>query len=113
MKAAERLGRWGGVRARRQRRLPALERARKLFDRLSSSLDAAIDRLDTELPKDGADRAKELGELVRQYQRILATVLELEAKLECEAAYARPGKDLIDLEAARTEIARRLARLAE
>lgn len=113
MKAADRLGRWGGVRARRQRRLPALKRARKLFDRLSSRLDEAIDQLDVGPLEDAVDRAKELGELVRQYQRVLTTVLELEAKLAREVEHARPGRDLIDLEAARTEIARRLARLAE
>ncbi len=98
----------------RKRRLPALERARKHYDRLSARLDEAIDRLDTELLTDCAvDRAKELSELVRQYGKVLTTVLELEAKLEREADYARPGKDVIDLDEARAEITRRLARLAE
>jgi len=94
--------------------LPALERARKLFARLSARLDEEIDRLDAAIQTEcETNRTRELSELVRQYQKVLTTVLELEAKLEREAEYARPGKDLIDLDQARAEIARRLARLAE
>jgi hypothetical protein len=93
--------------------MSTLIRARKLFADLSQSLDGEIDRLKTalDIETDGT-WVKSLNELIRQNQKALLTVLDIEAKLMHEAKKARPGRDVIDLGEARAEIGRRLARLA-
>jgi len=116
VRTAEQFGRWGSVRGRRWqgRLLSTYERARKQLARLSVSLDAEIDRLGAAIDlEDQKRRSRELSDLVRTYQKALTIVLDCEAKLERRAELSRPGKDLIDLDEARAEIARRLARLAE
>jgi hypothetical protein len=57
-------------------------------------------------------RARALTELVRQNQKSLQTVLDMEAKLMREADRQRPGEGVIDLAQARAELTRRFARLA-
>ena len=114
MRTTDELGRWGGASTGEAAgKLSTLARARKLFAGLSCSLDGEIDRLqaakDTE---DDLERAKALTGLIRTNQKTLQTVLDLEAKLMREADRQRPGEGVIDLAQARTEIARRLDRLA-
>ena len=117
MRTTEKLGRWGGASTDEAAGdLSALARARKLFTGLSRSLDGEIDRmqaaLDIEDSEDDGDRTKTLNERVRQNQKSLQTVLDMEAKLMRESDKQRPGEGVIDLVHARAEITRRLARLA-
>lgn len=108
------LGRWGGASGNGEAAaLSVLNRARKLFAGLSRSLEGEIDRLEAALDfETDASRVRSLTDLVRQNQKALQTVLDLEVKLMGEADGLRPGRDVIDLADARTEISRRLARLA-
>ncbi|MFQ5565713.1 MAG: hypothetical protein ACE5EU_05065 [Paracoccaceae bacterium] len=114
MRTTDELGRWGGASSDQAADdLSALARARKLFAGLSRSLDGEIDRLRAAMEtEDDQKRAKVLAELVRTNQKTLQTVLDFEARLMCEADKQRPGEGVIDLDQARAEIARRLARLA-
>ncbi len=114
MRTTDELGRWGGASTDKAAvDLSALARARKLFADLSRSLDGEIDRLQAALNSETDEsRAKVLAELVRQNQKALQTVLDMEAKLMREAGKQRPGEGVIDLAHARAEITRRLARLA-
>ncbi|MEE8454189.1 MAG: hypothetical protein V3R90_05450 [Limibaculum sp.] len=114
MRTTDELGRWGGASTdKAAENLSTLARARKLFADLSRSLDGEIDRLQAAMEtEDSPDRTKELAEKVRQNQKSLQTVLDLEVKLMREADKQRPGEGVIDLDQARAEIARRLARLA-
>ena len=114
MRTTDKIGRWGGASTEQAAvDLSALARARKLFTDLSCSLDGEIDRLqaasDTE-PDEG--RSKDLIERVRQNQKALQSVLDMEAKLMGEVDRQRPGEGVIDLAQARAEIIRRLDRLA-
>ena len=93
--------------------LSALARARKLFADLSRSLDGEIDRLQAVLGTETDDgEIKLLTELIRQNQRALQTVLDMEVKLMRETDKQRPGEVVIDLAEARAEVSRRLDRLA-
>jgi hypothetical protein len=93
--------------------LSILARARKLFADLSRSLDGEIDRLQAALDTEHDDgRAEVLTGLIRQNQKALQTVLDMEAKQMREADKQRPGEGVIDLVQARAEIACRLDRLA-
>ena len=114
MRTTDDLGRWGGASAEKAAvDLSILTRARKLFAGLSRSLDGEIDRLQAVLNTEtDENRAKILTELVRQNQKALQTVLDMEAKLMREGDKQRPGEGVIDLAHARAEITRRLARLA-
>ena len=114
MRTTDELGRWGGASAdETAANLSALARARKLFADLSRSLDGEIDRLQAVLNSETDEgRAKDLTERVRQNQKALQTVLDLEVKLMREADKQRPGEGVIDLAQARAEINRRLDRLA-
>ena len=109
------LGRWGGAHEEEAAaEMSTLVLARKLFADLSCSLDGEIDRLqNAQNFESDVGRIKSLNELIRQNQKALQTVLDMEAKLMHEAKKARPGRDVIDLGEARAEIDRRLARLAE
>ena len=89
-----------------------LERARCLFADLSEALEAEIGRLRSlEDHSRPSGRAREVTDLVRENQKILGTVLDIEARLDARTGPA-PAHDMIDLEEARAEIARRLARLS-
>ncbi len=114
MRTTDDFGRWGGASTEEATvDLSILARARKLFADLSRSLDGEIDRLQAALKtEDDAARAKALTDLIRQNQKALQTVLDMEAKLMREADKQRPGEGVIDLAHARAEITRRLARLA-
>ncbi len=114
MRTTDELGRWGGASTDKAAvDLSVLARARKLFAGLSRSLDGEIDRLQAVLEtEDDLDRAKVMAELVRQNQKALQTVLDLEVKLMRKADTQRPGEGVIDLDQARAEVTRRLARLA-
>ena len=114
MRTTDELGRWGGASTdKAAENLSTLARARKLFADLSRSLDGEIDRLQAALEtEDDPARTKELAEKVRQNQKSLQTVLDLEVKLMREADKQRPGEGVIDLAQARAEIDRRIARLA-
>jgi len=93
--------------------MSTLDRAQKLFTGLSRSLDGEVDRLQAAL-EDEADegRIKTLHETIRQNQKALQTVLDLEVKLMREAHMQRAGNGVIALAEARAEISRRVARLA-
>lgn len=84
-----------------------LARARKLFADLAEALEAEIHRLRAEHQEDDGP-IKTVTDLIQRNQKALQTVLDIEAKLLGRAAEAPQ----LDLEAARAEIARRLARLA-
>ncbi len=114
MRTTDELGRWGGASTDKAAvNLSTLARARKLFAGLSRSLDGEIDRLqaakDTE---NDQERVKSLNELIRQNQKSLQAVLDMEARLMREGDQQRPGEGVIDLAQARAEITRRLDRLA-
>ena len=116
MRTTDKFGRWGGASTDEAAEdLSALTRARKLFTGLSRSLDGEIYRmqaaLETETEADPV-RAKAMAETIRQNQKALQTVLDMEVKLAREADRQRPGEGVIDLAQARAEIARRLDRLA-
>ncbi len=114
MRTTDELGRWGGASTDKAAgNLSVLARARKLFADLSCSLEGEIDRLRAAMKiENDKKRTTALTELVRQNQKALQSVLDLEAKLMRQADQQRPGEGVIDLAQARTEIARRLDRLA-
>lgn len=114
MRTTDDLGRWGGASADRAAGdLSTLARARKLFADLSSGLDGEIDRLRASLePQTDESLIKARAELIRQNQKALQTVLDLELRLMREGQVQRPGEGVIDLDQAREEVARRLDRLA-
>ena len=117
VRTTEDLGRRGGVCAEAAtgdspEDLSTLDRARKLFAGLSRGLDGVIDRLEETLDAETEKgRIRDLTDLIRQNQKALQLVLDLEARLS-GAAKARRGEGVIDLAEARAEIARRLDRLA-
>ena len=85
-----------------------LTRARKLLADTSAFLELEIDRLcDVEID-DEPDQVKRMKDLVAQVQKGLQTVLDLEAK----HGIRREAEHALNLEDARNEILRRLARLA-
>ena len=114
MRTTDKLGRWGGASTDEAAEdLSALTRARKLFTGLSRSLDGEIDRMQAALETEAdPGQAKAMAETIRQNQKALQTVLDMEVKLRREADRQRPGEGVIDLAQARAEIARRLDRLA-
>jgi len=114
VRTTDEIGRWGGASADKAAgNLSTLGRARKLFTDLSCSLDGEIDRLQAAMETENdTDRAKALDGLIRTNQKTLQTVLEIEAKQMREADKQRPGEGVIDLDQAREEITRGLARLA-
>ena len=114
MRTTDELGRWGGASTdEAAAELSALARARKLFTDLSRSLDGEVDRLQAVLEIE-TDKGKTevLAGTIRQNQKALQTVLDMEVKLMRGTDKQRPGEGVIDLAEARAEIARRLDRLA-
>ena len=114
VRTTEDLGRRGGVCAEGETDdLSTLDRARRLFARLSRGLEREIDRLESALEAEtDKERMKELADTVRQSRKALQTVLDTECKLMRGAGGARRGEGVIDLAEARAEITRRLDRLA-
>ena len=88
-----------------------LASARKVFADVSAFLELEIDRLfDADVdPVDDARLARVM-DLIKQNQSALLKVLEMRNRLGRDMA--EDCSRMIDLEAARDEIARRLARLA-
>lgn len=89
-----------------------LARARRLFADVSAMLELELEAL-LALEVEALDekRMRAVTDLIRQTQKALMMVLEIEAKLGLDTSGAR--RQLIDLDDAREEITRRLARLAE
>jgi len=89
-----------------------LARARRLFAEASAVLEREIADL-SEISATALDetRIKAIADLIRHTQKALMMTLEIEARLAREANGA--GQTSLDLDDARAEIARRLARLAE
>jgi hypothetical protein len=92
--------------------LSTLARARKLFASLSRALEGEIKRLKNASETEDESQARIRSGVIRQNQRALQLVLELEVNLIRETAKQRPGEGVIDLVQARAEVARRLDRLA-
>jgi len=87
-----------------------LASARQIFADVSSFLEREIDRLKTR-QTDDPDRLRAVMDLIKQNQQALLRVLEMRAKLGREAR--AECSQMLDLESARAEIDRRLARLTE
>lgn len=90
-----------------------LRHARRIFADLARELEAETDRL-WGVARDEGDEArlKLVLDLAQRTHKAFQTVNEIEVKLIKAEDIAVPGRNVIDLEAARAEIARRLDRLA-
>ncbi|WP_249578503.1 hypothetical protein [Thermohalobaculum sediminis] len=99
-----------------------LRHARRIFASLARELEAETRRLrkraregapdDGETDRKAEERLKIVADLANRTQKAWQTVNEIEVKLMKAAEADVPGRTVIDLEAARAEIARRLDRLA-
>ncbi len=88
-----------------------LAHAQRVFADVRDFLEHEIDRLwRTEIDPEEEDRLRTVRDLVTKNQAALRTVLEIETKLGLRKAERQA--QAIDLEEARAEIDRRLARLA-
>jgi len=86
-----------------------LNRARKLLADTSALLELEIDRLfKAELDEDEGVRLKEVTDLIRQTQKAMAMVMEIEVKYGLSSFETRSE---LDLEAAREEILERFRRI--
>lgn len=116
MRTTDDLGRWGCEHAEAQEQEPEtaiLARARVLFADLSRSLAFDIDRLKAvHHVETDKKRIDDLQDLITRSQKALLTVLSIEAKLMRGAEPQASSAGKIDLAQARTEIERRLDRLA-
>ncbi|MEM7505510.1 MAG: hypothetical protein AAF415_02100 [Pseudomonadota bacterium] len=88
-----------------------LATARRLFAALSKKLEFEIDQLQSEMVMDEA-RDRIVTDLIRRTQKALQTVLDIEVKLAGKPGPDAPEAPPVDLDQARAEIERRLARLA-
>lgn len=115
MRTTEQLGRWGGAEAHEENVAEAaLACARNLFADLMAALEAEIARLRAaQSATMEIDEVRRLDDLIRRNQKALQSVLDWQLKTRGPAQKARAGAGVIDLEEARREIARRLARLAD
>ena len=87
-----------------------LTRARRLLADISAALELESDRLFNEqFEETDEDRLKALKTLIAQTQKAWQTVIDLETRLGLSPLATEPK---LDMEAARDEILRRLARLA-
>lgn len=86
-----------------------LDRARKLLADISALLELEVDRLfGVELGEDEGVRLKAVTDLIRQTQKAMAMVMEIEVKYGLSSFEARAE---LDLEAAREEILERFRRI--
>lgn len=86
------------------------ERARKLLADTSAMLELELERLfDEEIDLEDRVRLKEVSEGIRQTQKVLTMVLEIEARTGLSSL---DESSALNLDEARDEILRRLARLA-
>lgn len=88
-----------------------LATARRLFAELAKKLEDEIDQLQFEAEMDEA-REKIVTDLIRRTQKALQTVLDIQVKLAGKPDPDTPDASPVDLDEARAEIERRLARLA-
>lgn len=87
-----------------------LNRARKLLADTSALLELEIDRLfKSEMDESETVRMTQVTDLIRQTQKAMAMVMEIEAKYGLASFDARSQ---LDLEAARAEIIDRIGRLS-
>ncbi|RMH39757.1 MAG: hypothetical protein D6688_13590 [Alphaproteobacteria bacterium] len=85
-----------------------LARARRQYRRMSEALGALIDRM----MRGETVEAREAERLLRDHMRVLNLALEQEAKVAERRRQEAPGEGgVLDLDRARAEIARRIARL--
>ena len=93
-----------------------LKSARGLFATLSKQLEAEMDRLqfggDGEMDAEAAKRLEIVQTTIVKAQKALQTVLDIEVKLMGGHGPKLPDPPAINLDDARAEIERRLARLA-
>ncbi|MGF1503117.1 MAG: hypothetical protein ACFBSD_15010 [Paracoccaceae bacterium] len=88
-----------------------LDRARRIFADVAAFLELEIDRLfQSDVDPIDEARVDKVRDLIRQNQQALLKVLEIQQKLGRDTDAER--RQMLDLEAARDEIARRLDRLA-
>ncbi|MBY8977640.1 hypothetical protein KHP62_17640 [Rhodobacteraceae bacterium NNCM2] len=106
-------GRGGGVRVDDKAMLAVLRTTRKSLVSLARRLESM---LDDDLRAGGAvltnDQVKEVHSLIHSTQKAMQTVSEIEGKLTGQSARRIPDPPVINMEEARAEIERRLARLA-
>lgn len=101
------VGRQGGVPSKEDLK-EVLDRARRLLADISALLELECDRLfEIEVDPDDDTRIIRIKELIAQTQKAMQTVLDIEKK----AGLGQDGPPQLDLEGAREEILRRLARL--
>ena len=114
MRTTEEIGRRGGAEACGEDAAEAaLTCARSLFADLMSALADEIDRLRAlKGATDEIAEARRLDDLIRRNQKALQSVLDWQLSMERRRDGPSAGKEVIDLEAARREITRRIARLA-
>lgn len=106
-------GRGGGVRVDDKAIMAVLRTTRKSLVSLAERLERI---LDDDLQSGGTvlkgDKMKEVTSLIHSTHKAMQTVGDIEAKLTGKAASQIPDPPCIDMEEARAEIERRLARLA-
>lgn len=86
--------------------------ARHVFADVSAMLRSETEKLfETEVDDLDEKRITRIADLIRQTQKALMMVLEIEAKLGHDTDHSR--RQMLDLTDAKAEIARRLARLAK
>ena len=91
----------------------AFQRALTLYDELATSLTSVIMRLRAQADGGKALEREEL-DLIKSHQKAVLVVMDFEAQLfKRRIGAAVASKRPIDLDAARAEIGRRLARLAD
>lgn len=90
-----------------------LKHARRIFADLAKAMEAETDRLQfSAATAETEDRLKIVNDLMSRLQKASQQVIDIELRLMKTEDAAVPGRNVIDLEAARAEIARRLDRLA-
>lgn len=106
-------GRGGGVRVDDKAMMAVLRTTRKSLVSLARRLEGI---LDDDLQSGGkilsANQVKEVNSLINSTQKAMQTVGEIEGKLTGQSAKRIPDPPCINMEEARAEIERRLARLA-
>ncbi|MEO0995773.1 MAG: hypothetical protein AAFX62_18485 [Pseudomonadota bacterium] len=105
-------GRGGGVRTDKAT-LAVMRTTRKTLAALLGQLEILMDEdLMAGGPKDNTERLKTVQTLINTAHKSLQTVQEIEGKLSGDAPGRLPDPPVLNLEEARAEIERRLARLA-
>lgn len=90
----------------------ALARTIRMYDRLYDRLTAEIDRLESGGADDVAS-PKDVAEAIRSTEKTLMSILDIRGRLTTRLDKCAAAKGELDLDAARSEIEGRLARIAE